>query len=612
MSKKNYFLEIAVALFCFQGCPQGGSTANEEPLPNIETQNDAGVIFAANTDTDAGTPSVSVRDAGQTLVTDAGELILDSGVGEEVLCDGCVRSALFPADWTPEFTSNDGYFLHDFSYAGYHQSERALPDEHSLTIFNILDYGADATGNTDSTFAIQAAIDAAENNEEGLVFFPEGEYECSGNLNITHSNIVLRGAGTYQTFVNFSKVNGYGEASIRFQGTLSLGEEILLNSNGLNRSRHLQVEAVPFTDAGPLEPILEVGDDVVVGFTITSSFVQEHGMSAHWAAHNNFPSIDLWRPFFRRNLSAVDLVSGNITLDVPLRYPAKIRDGASVRKISGHLSEVGIENMSVSNAVNADDAWGQSRVHLIEMTGVKNGWVRDIKSFQGSSAPFGFHLQSGGIIIKQSKNVTIADSTFKFAQNRGGGGNGYLFEVMQSNEILFRDCTGKAGRHNFVQNWDFGTSGVVFLRTHSSEGKSLNSQTLQVGLTGYSEFHHALAIANLIDDSFASDGWAAVNRRDYSSGAGVTATQSVFWNLKGDPNISGIDNNALLSFQSGDGYVIGTKNINVQTAIPAIDITGRSSLTGPEDYSELIDEGDRLYPSSLFEAQLNRRLGFID
>ena len=52
--------------------------------------------------------------------------------------------------------------------------------------------------------------------------------------------------------------------------------------------------------------------------------------------------------------------------------------------------------------------------------------------------------------------------------------------------------------------------------------------------------------------------------------------------------------------------------MNVQTEIPAIDITGRSSLTAPEDYSELIDEGDRLYPPSLFEAQLSRRLGLLD
>ena len=611
MAQKIHFLAVAIWVLCFHGCPQGEPIENEE-RPPVEKQNDAGQIIPNPIDAGVVSQPAPLEDAGVPLVTDAGAPIYDSGIEEEILCEGCVRSTLFPANWTPQLTSDDGLFLHDFSYAGYHHSERDLPDEHTLTVFNILDYGADATGASDSTDAIQTAIDAAQNNEEGLVFFPEGTYECAGNLTVTHSNIVLRGAGTHQTFVNFSKTNGYGEASILFKGVLSMGAELPLSTNGINRSHELQVEGVPQTDGGTTEPILESGDDVVVGFTITSSFVQEHGMSAHWAAHNNFPSIDLWRPFFRRTLVAADLQTGVLILDVPLRYPTKIRDNAAVRKISGHLNEVGIENMSVSNAINANDAWAQNRVHVIEMTGIKNGWVRNVKSFQGSRAPFGYHLQSGGVIIKQSKNVTVADSTFKFAQNRGAGGNGYLFEVMQSNEILFRDCTGKAGRHNFVQNWDFGTSGVVFLRTHSSEGKSLNSQTLQVGLTGYSEFHHALAIANLIDDSTASDGWAAVNRRDYSSGAGVTATQSVFWNLKGDPDVSGVDNNALLSFQSGNGYVIGTQNMNVQTEIPAIDITGRSSLTAPEDYSELIDEGDRLYPPSLFEAQLSRRLGLLD
>ena len=57
---------------------------------------------------------------------------------------------------------------------------------------------------------------------------------------------------------------------------------------------------------------------------------------------------------------------------------------------------------------------------------------------------------------------------------------------------------------------------------------------------------------------------------------------------------------------------IGTQHLDVQTAIPAFDLTGRSSLTTPEDYSELVDEGEHLYPPSLFEAQLSRRLSIID
>ena len=40
-------------------------------------------------------------------------------------------------------------------------------------------------------------------------------------------------------------------------------------------------------------------------------------------------------------------------------------------------------------------------------------------------------------------------------------------------------------------------------------------------------------MANLVDDSVVDDGWHAVNRTSYSSGASMSATQHVFWILRG-------------------------------------------------------------------------------
>lgn len=557
---------------------------------------------------DAGTFPPSFDAGPHTGLTFAdGGFTQDAGSVEPALCEGCVRSALYPEDWTPSTTHADGFFLHDFSYAGYHQSEKGLPENHdTLDTFKVTDYGADNTATSDSSAAVQQAIDDAANNGGGLVFFPSGDYRCDDNLLISHSNIVLRGQSIHDTKIFFTKANNSGESSIRFRGNLSEGDDHLLLSNGENREHELFI-----ADATNLQ----VGDDILVGWGITTPFIQEHGMTEFWNSNNNFPSVDLWRPFFRRTIIGLEETGTNTTrvlLDVPLRYPAKIRDAASIRKVSGHLTEVGIENLKLSNAVDTTTAWAADRVHLIEMRQVKNAWVNQIKSATSPEGASGFHLQSSGVLIKQSKNVTVTNAELMNAQNRGAGGNGYLFEVMQSNEILFVDSRAIAGRHNFVQNWDFGTSGVVFLRTESSEGKTVNSASLGVGTTAYSEFHHALAIANLIDDSFASDGWAAVNRRFYSSGAGTCATQTVFWNLRGDPNVGGFGSNALLSFQHGVGYVIGTQHLDVQVSIPAVDITGRSYLSSPEDYSELVDEGERLFPTSLFEDQLSRRLSLTD
>ena len=76
--------------------------------------------------------------------------------------------------------------------------------------------------------------------------------------------------------------------------------------------------------------------------------------------------------------------------------------------------------------------------------------------------------------------MTIADARIEKAQNRGEGGCGYLFEVTASNEILIRDSIALEGRHAFIQNWDFGTTGVVFLRVEAGGSRSLRISSTAV------------------------------------------------------------------------------------------------------------------------------------
>jgi hypothetical protein len=53
-------------------------------------------------------------------------------------------------------------------------------------------YNADATGGTDTTAAIQAAIDATATWGGGVVFLPEGRYKVEGNLTLK-TNVALVG-----------------------------------------------------------------------------------------------------------------------------------------------------------------------------------------------------------------------------------------------------------------------------------------------------------------------------------------------------------------------------------------------------------------------------------
>lgn len=501
------------------------------------------------------------------------------------------RSALYPEDWTPGFTDPEGRFLHDFSYAGYRNGETELAQDVPADEIDVVaDHAADPTATGDSTAAFQAALDEAAMIGGAVIKVPAGEYRIDGELAISGSRTVLRGEGAEQSKLWFTKFMGMSYRShIQVGGALQMSDEVLLTEDGESRSFTVTV-----ADAGAYAP----GDDVAIGWVITPEFVAEHAMDGTWMVFN-----DEWQVFAWRTVEAV--AGDTITLDVPLRYPALLRDLASVRKVSGYIEEVGVEDLGLANAVGWDDAWAQDQVHVLSLRGVKDAWVRGVASYPSPGGPdadpgLGRHLQSSGVEVVQGKRVTIADSSLGFAEHRGDGGNGYLYEISMSSEVLVRDCLGEAGRHNFIQNWGFGASGIVWLRVRSVDGKAVAIKNSEVGLPGLSEFHHSLATANLIDRSTLEDGWGAVNRGEYSSGSGHSSTESVVWNADGG--------GVIRSRQFGHGYVIGAgPDLFVETALGVDGAEG----TEPEDWHEGAPQGETgpLVPASLYEDQLARRLG---
>ena len=505
--------------------------------------------------------------------------IHDSSIIETEPVEEGWHSALYPPDWTPDYTSSEGLFLHDFSYAGYQNGEASIPTITEMEHFSVLEYGADPTTANDSTAAFEEAISAASIGG-GVVWVPEGLYKISDTLQIQQPNVVIAGEGPDKSQLWFSKETAMTDnASILFKGSVQQSPDYLLTQDALSRSHNVFVE-----NATELSP----DQDVALGWIISPEFVEEHGMAQYWEAFN-----DRWVPFFRRDITTIteDIVS----LDVPTRYNGKLRDQASLRIESGYLFECGIQDIGVSNAIDRDLAQTYDRAHAIQMEEVKDCWIQNVYSFKAPNQEE--HLQSGGIKILSSKRVTISDSNMQKAQNRGGGGNGYLFEISQSSEILIKDSVGSHGRHNFIQNWGFGTSGCVFLRTYSHDGVAYFEEDSNLTTVGYSEFHHSLAMSNLIDNSTADDGWKAVNRLFYSSGAGHTATENVFWNVRGS--------GSLYSYQYQNGYVIGTEELEVYTEVTN---TFENHGTAPEDYSEGIGEASTLIPQSLYEDQLEKRL----
>ncbi len=131
--------------------------------------------------TDVGDDTATVSDVsdGDTAADDAdGEPDDASSSSDD---DGIWRSALYPEDWAPGDTDEEGRFLHDFSYAGYRHGEE-LPDDIAGELVDVTDFEADPTGENDTTEAIQQAIDTVEADEGGVVYVPEGLYRVDDRL----------------------------------------------------------------------------------------------------------------------------------------------------------------------------------------------------------------------------------------------------------------------------------------------------------------------------------------------------------------------------------------------------------------------------------------------
>ena len=114
-----------------------------------------------------------------------------------------VSAQLIPNIWKkfigePTFVGTPD--LIDYSYAGYKNGTEGIPEDFAYTVFNVTDYGANPDDGKSDTQAIRNTIDAAKRG--GIVFFPPGQYDVLTSTDnnfdpiiIPESNIILRGSG---------------------------------------------------------------------------------------------------------------------------------------------------------------------------------------------------------------------------------------------------------------------------------------------------------------------------------------------------------------------------------------------------------------------------------
>ena len=523
------------------------------------------------------------------------------------------RSDLYPEDWTPPGAEGNFYtdkLLQDYSRAGYRGGDAPIPDVEG-PIFDVTDFGADPSGESDSTSAIQGAINDAVRSGGGVVYLPAGTYAVapgSGSneaLRIAHSNIILRGAGTDETFLVNTSYKMRGKRVIKVIGPSSaswfadhgFGDPITRDLMGPTR-------VIPVMGTAGFSP----GDRIMIRNTITEAWIEEHN-EPNWAGYaGHFPGL-----VYSRDIVAVDEEADTLLIDAPIRYALKQRDNARIHPAGAAISGVGLEDFSIGNVEHPGDGWGQEDytnsgtaahdVHgsyLIALRHVENSWIRRVSSFRPEGNTLNAHKLSNGVRLLHSRFVTLDTVRMQRVQYGGGGGNGYNFRLTHAGDNLLTHCLASHNRHGFVFSHMGATGNVIHNSTDQFTRWAASGTAGSAGSDHHMHFSHS----NLLDMNLAIDSHYEARYRPFGSVPqhNITASHSTFWNTRGE----GSGGSVVRSDQARYGYVIGTRGLR-----PGVTSGSNRAQTGPDDHVEGVGDGATLAPQSLYLNQLERRLNSI-
>ena len=529
------------------------------------------------------------------------------------------QSELFGPSWSPEpeVSFYTGKLIQDFSYAGYRQGNEPIPAHPPGPVIDpVAQFGADPSGSSDSTAALQAALDAAAAAGGGVVQMPAGTFRISPQgsntfvLRIQHSGVVLRGAGAGQTFLLNTSHQMRGRHIIVANGPSNAAWASQTNPvTAITTDLMQPTRTIPVQDPGGFA----VGDEVIVRADPGDAWATEHNEN-NWVGHAG----SYGRLMYLRTIIAIDPQAGTLTIDVPTRYALRTRDNARVYRKNNLIREIGLEHFSLGNVQNPrTNGWGESDYQTegtgayevfghdaIRFSRVRDSWIRGVKTFRPAGNTSTCHILNNGIRLLESHAVTIDDCHFQRPQYGGAGGSGYMYRIQNSSECLVLRSVAEFSRHGFVFS-SMASSGNVLhdcldRDTARQTGASGSMTTAGSGSDHHMHFSHS----NLIDTCRADNSFFTAHYRPHGSHPqhNLTAAHSVFWNTRGSGSRF---TNVVHSQQSRYGYVIGTRGpvANVRT-------NGSSShKTNPVDHVEGAGQGDSLEPFSLFLEQRRRRLG---
>ena len=448
----------------------------------------------------------------------------------------------------------------DFSYAGYMAGGVALPD---LPVKKTL-----SPSGGDDTASIQAALDQPD-GVPGAIVLSSGRFHVKSTLKITKSGVVLRGE-------NGAIIEMTGDPHLAF--SIAGASKITPLGSPVSVA-DAYVPAGTMTlrvrDTSGFKP----GDRVQITRPVTPEWVRLMGMDtlARTRKKQAWVSRDLTA---ERTIVAID--GQKLIFDVPLAdsYDAKYLgpQGATVVKIeqTGEISQVGLENFSLIAPARAVSL-GDKHFNGLQMSGVKDGWVRNLHIVDTTEA-IGIGKTARRITVErvdvtQSIPITGAAKPADFSAN--------------GTQLLFDRCTA-TGDNVFYIAVGPGQQGpnVVLHCVFHGDGHVQPHQRWSTGL--------------LIDSCETPEGGIdLMNRGSMGSGHGWTMGWGVAWN--------NVAKNYVIQMPPGSAnWAIGNRGEQLRQKMKTFDPGPELPLL-PQGFIE--SQGTPVSPASLYLEQLRERLG---
>jgi hypothetical protein len=487
-------------------------------------------------------------------------------------------------DYKKAWTSQ-GDKLPDFSFAGYRQSEVALPALNSPAKKTL------SPGSGDQSPAIQAALDAVYKAGGGVVALKAGTYALSSGL-LIQNGTTLRGAGTGKTTLT---VKSLSEAVITLGKTTAKekrGQSVKITDNYVPAG----TDTVHVADASGFS----VGMNVYIERGVTQAWIDAMGMTAHkkgdgsdrdftWLKVISVPLSTLSLSIFHTYSSQagtlvpqprrIRSMNGKaISLDIPLTDSLNAaNDIMSPIQLTPYTppspqpTEMGIENLSMrvaptcSGRILGDATCSSPAVSIPSWT--RDAWVRNL-----DLTGFNNHIN----IAQSASRITITTITM----NRDGptdNGAGYALDIaIDGTQVLVHNCK---------------TLGAADARSYS-----VATQSLTPGPNACIGYEAQQAVESIEPHQRWAHGFlnqgskvAAVmfrNRGGAGSGHGWTVNNGVSWNSKASKIV-------MQDPPLGQNYCFGC--------------VGEKSSKKGEETNSTGEYGAFVEPAGLFEAQLKDR-----